>query len=272
MALIDREIREKKLISHEFDESNLFSIGYKFRIGQIFEAGTGVQLVKEDFIGLIIPPNGTAIVMTREKVNLPEDICAAYFPTYDLAKQGILLLNASMVEPGYEGYLSCFFVNFSSIDFALKSDEKIAEIIFYQLKDKPDKISPLKIDEKEYKSILFGLSNKFHKSFLNINSLGDKISEKTEKSVTDSIKFGGIVVALLLLFSTLEPIINKYVWGTSPVYEQRLDNLQKEIKENMELLKNIDNKQHVLDSVYIVRQEQQRLYDSLYNARSSAPK
>jgi hypothetical protein len=274
MVLIDKDIKGtdntgpnktgKNLICEGFVEANLFSCGYRLGIGQIFEPGTGKQLMKDDFVGLKIPPNGTAIVMTKEKVKMPGNIYGAYYPTFELAQHGILMLNAAIVEPGYEGYLSCYFVNFSSETFCLTKDKSIAKIVFNELSGMPDagKINALTLDEDKYKRSLFTQANKFSKSFLDINGLGEKISEKTEKSVKNSIIFGGIVVAFLLFYSSLEPLVTKYVWGTSPAYEQRMDALQSAITKNIELNKSLEEQSKAL-------REEQKTLDSLEKVRIS---
>src|SRR6185436_4261849 len=85
-----------------FAKENLSNCGYNFRVGQIFEPGTGKELIGNGNSGFKIPTNGTAIIRTKEKVKLPLDICASYSSPFRLAKEGILLLNACIVEPGYE--------------------------------------------------------------------------------------------------------------------------------------------------------------------------
>ena len=247
MALLDRDIKATTGLITPLKNENVFSCGYNLSIGSVFKPGTG----KEQQIGngIKIPPNGTAIIMTKEKVKLPNDIYATYNPPYDLARQGILMLNACVVEPAYEGYLSCFFVNLSSVDFCLNPTQVIAKIMFYKLDSVPENVRSETIEMQNYKSKLFQQANKFHTSFLDIKGIEERTTKASEKSIRSSIRFGGIVVAVLLIYSTIQPMISQYIWDSSPVYDKRMDELQKKIMDNLELTKDIESKQKELDSL-----------------------
>jgi deoxycytidine triphosphate deaminase len=237
----------------DFKKTNLFNCGYNFRIGQIYEPGTGIEIIKDGCPGFKIPPNGTAVIRTKEKVKLPLNICASYSSPFKLAREGILLLNACMVEPGYEGFLSCYFVNFSSRDFCFTEDQNIAKIVFFKLQQNPTNTKTLKISDDDYKKILFEQSNKFQSSFLDIKGIEDRTHSSASKAVNSSIKWGGILVGLLLLFSSLEPLITKWLWGSSPVFDKKIDLLEKQVLRNSTILNVTEEGSKKIDSLYNVK-------------------
>ncbi|MBC8153642.1 MAG: hypothetical protein H7Z72_12090 [Bacteroidetes bacterium] len=215
---------------------NLSGCGYTFRVGQIFEPETGRQVLDDKTPGHKIPPNGTAIIMTKEMVKMPDFLCANYTPLFRLAKEGILLMNASLVEPLYEGHLSCFFVNLSSKDFVFTRDQDVAKIVFLKLTQVPKSPQPLKISEENYKKALFEQATKFHESFLNIKGIEEKIVEKTQvelgktkEAINSSLKFGGGLLVLLLTYSSLEPFFAKMIWNRSPVLDSKIELLERQI-------------------------------------------
>ena len=232
MVLNDEEITDlikTQQIIDPFEPKNLSGCGYTFRVGQIFEPETGRLILDDKTPGHKIPPNGTVIIMTKERVKMPDLLCANYTPLFRLAKEGILLLNSSLVEPGYEGHLSCFFVNLSSKDFVFSRHQDIAKIVFSKLTKKPANFQPLTITEEEYKTILYEQATKFHESFLNIKGIEDRLVGKTKATVDSSIKWGGLIIGLLLFWSTLEPLISKWIWGRSPVFDSKVELLEKQM-------------------------------------------
>jgi hypothetical protein len=75
-------------------------------------------------------------IRTKGNVSLPNDVCAFWWQTSTLSRKGLMLVNMSMVEPGYEGPLACLFVNFGSAKVRIAPDTVIAKLVFAQL-DRP---------------------------------------------------------------------------------------------------------------------------------------
>jgi hypothetical protein len=154
--------------------------------------------------------------MTKETVKLPADLLASYGPLNHLAKQGLLLVNASIIESSYSGPLSCYFVNFSSKRILIGSDDPIAKICFHSI-NPPQSPKPDNIDEETYAKGLSRDACLYPKSFLNISGLKEEIKETVTKEVSSSIRWGGFFIAFLLLFNTLEPVITKWIWQSGGV-------------------------------------------------------
>ncbi len=216
MILPDNEIKklifQANLLNNHSDH-NIRNCAYNLRVGKMVEPETGeVKDVNANDNSIKIGPSETMILITKEIVNMPENLCATYSPLFRLAKQGIMLINASIVEPGYSGPLSCYLVNFSSKIVWIKPGDEVAKIVFNQLLREPANISYKSIEENEYENERITDAKMYNKSFMDISGIEDKAAKKATSSVNSSIKFGGTLIAVLLLWATLEPILSKWIY------------------------------------------------------------
>jgi deoxycytidine triphosphate deaminase len=200
-------------------------------------------------------PNETLVVMTRERVNIPPDLCASYTPLNRLAAQGIMLLNSAIVEPGYDGPLSCFLLNFSSKPVQIAEGEEISKIAFHTLTAAPKALQRQTLTTKDYKVFLSKSARRFHRSFLDVSGIEDRAAEKAQASAKKAVVFSGILIAFLLLWATLEPIASRWIWDKSTVIsnQQRLDDAK--------LLKDIEAAKSSLGSATDVKNLELRSLD-----------
>lgn len=194
-----------------FDIECLKNSSYKIRIGSIIEPNSGI-IIKEDNDGYVLNSNEVVIIESLESLKLPSNISVSYTSLYSISSKGILLINASMIEPAYEGKLSCFIVNFSSQKKIITKGECIARLTFYQVTQTPQPLYSEKISSIKYTNMLIKDSANYNRSFLDIDGIEKKINESTTKSVRTQIKFGGIIIFLLILFATIEPLISNFLW------------------------------------------------------------
>ena len=233
MTLNDEDIKtlvaNSKLID-PCEEDNIQNCRYYLKVGRVFMPETGHELLLNAVVNQTngvsvssqpqhwsIEPSDTLVVMTEEVVNIPLELLATYGPLNHLAQQGLLLVNASIIEPGYNGPLSCYFVNFSSKAIHLAPGDAIAKICFHKLTKPPKNPKPLVLSRKKYASTLSEAAFSYPKSFLNIGGLEKRVADATTKAVNKSILFGGIFIAVLAFFNTLEPFLNKQIWDKAGV-------------------------------------------------------
>lgn len=84
---------------------------------------------------LCIAPGEVVFVLTKEKLNLPNNIMAMLSPKRKLAHSGIIILGGQAVDPLYSGVLWVGLYNFSSTPFALAPGRKLIAAVFYELQD-----------------------------------------------------------------------------------------------------------------------------------------
>lgn len=228
-----------------FNENSLRNCSYRLRVGKLIKPGdttvlefNGTNKVVDNWLyswikkmkGILnryfsldqtshlkvvnswyeLKPNELIIFQTKEKIKMPLNLSGSYTALDSIAKYGLLLINASIVEPEYEGYLSGVLLNFSSRSFYIKPEMEIVKIHFNEIsgivKAKVDEIVP------NYTEKLQDRAKYFTQTFLDIERIENEVISKTVRRVRKSFTFGGLFLLFLLAFCTLEPILYKYVW------------------------------------------------------------
>ena len=184
-----------------------------------------------------------------------------------------MLINASLVEPGYEGPLSCFLVNFSSERILLGRDEAIAKIIFHTLTATPGQLRPQTITVAEYRKGLAQQAKKFHKSFMDVARIEDRAVEKARGEFKKWVLTGGALVAILLLWATLEPIISKWVWqrGGRPITtleHVEAAKLHNDLQAASQMLQQLLEKKELQTKTETMNTEMERLKSDIASLRA----
>lgn len=230
MVLNDRQIEvfSQKIgltppLIEPFNKKLLTNCTYSLTIGEIIKPETGeVKCNTLETSKYIVPqgphilkPNECVLVVTAETVQMPQKLMASYTPLNRNARIGLMLINPSVIEPGYSGPLSCVLFNLSADDIPLSIGKEIAKIVFFQLSEAPEDPKPFKQEKEAYTTALSEVAIKYHQSFMNIDGLVDKAQKAAVEGVKQNVYRAGWFIAILLTFATLEPFIAKWTWGTS---------------------------------------------------------
>jgi deoxycytidine triphosphate deaminase len=254
MTIVDNEIEAltttQKLIE-PFSKKQLENCRYNLRAGRAFLPRTGEEIV----IGTqrrkirdhwVIKPSETLAIMTKEVISVPPDMFASYSQLNGLARRGLMVFNVSIVEPGYHGHLSCFLVNFSKEDAQLYPEDDIAKICFHKLSGVPQALQRLVISEGDYRKKLVESARRYPTSFMDIGGVEERVVSRATKSVNKSITIAVAFIAVLVFWTTLEPLVSKFLWERQGVMTntQRIDiiKLQQELEKlKSDLLKASDD-------------------------------
>jgi deoxycytidine triphosphate deaminase len=228
MTIVDDEIsalvhQQPPLITNFLQES-LSNCRYNLRAARAFRPQTGDELILQPpATRWSVKPSETLVIMTRESVNMPKNLYASYCQLNSLAQKGLMLINVSIVEPGYHGHLSCFVVNFSRQVVHLYPDAEVAKICFHRLSHAPTALKAHVIEENAYERSLSSAAELYPVSFMDIGGLEERISERVTgleervsqrvtQGVNSSIKIAVVFIAVLVLWTTLEPLTSKFLW------------------------------------------------------------
>lgn len=275
-------VRQSNLIEN-FDEECLRNSSYRLRVGKLIKpGGTSVldfeeQVESKGWVGKFwkkiaesIPsdkakkefrivndryelnPNELIIFQTREKIKIPLNVSATYAALDSVAKQGVLLINASMVEPGYEGFLSGVLLNFSSRSFFIRPNMEIVKICFNEVTGGVEGKLQERIDD--YTGQLQIKAQNYTQTFLDVDRIEKDVISKTARQVRKSFVWGGWILLFFLAFCTLEPVLYKYVWHDSwvPLNSTQIE-LERSLQQSKEkemieaLSKKVDSLQLILD-------------------------
>ncbi|NJE62343.1 dCTP deaminase [Thermococcus sp. 21S7] len=130
MMLPDWKIR-KEILIEPFNEKSLQPAGYDLRVGR--EAYINGELIDVRGAGkVVIPPRTYALILTLERVKLPDDVMGDMKLRSSLAREG-LLGSFAWVDPGWDGNLTLGVYNASDKPVELAYGERFVQIAFIRL-------------------------------------------------------------------------------------------------------------------------------------------
>lgn len=131
----------------------------------------------------LVSPSAVVWVQSKERVKIPPNMVGIWIQTNSLSRRGLLLLNTTLVEPGYEGHLSAHFVNLGSSAVSLSSHKTIAKLLFLELDQAATELVDGRAFE-DYDSLINDLAVQSHKSFLRISELVPDLETATVGAVS----------------------------------------------------------------------------------------
>lgn len=177
---------------------------YHFLPGKIFPGGLAdasqvIDLGDGDGLYLV-PPGGMVMVRTKETVMMPRDHGGLWCQVHHLSRAGLMLINtASVVEPGYQGPLSCTFVNVGRTAARIAAGDAIAKLLFVPVPPSGDSAPFGKLAEaqghvatalRRYDRDLLDRATDAPAMFLNTDALVQEItrreSERLQQRLEDS--------------------------------------------------------------------------------------
>ena len=126
-----------------------------------------------------VQPRSLIWVRIRETVKLPPKVCAFWWQTNTLSRKGLMLVNMSMVDPGYEGPLACLFVNFGREPIDLDPGMGVARLVFHEL-DQAATPFPWSKNMPEYDREMRAVALQGPTSFLSLHEFSTGFQEEKE--------------------------------------------------------------------------------------------
>jgi len=80
----------------------------------------------------VLSPNAYYLGLTKEKVNVPNDLVAFMLPRSTLFRSGVSLRTA-VIDPGYRGALTVGIKNETDFEFTLEKNARIAQVVFSKI-------------------------------------------------------------------------------------------------------------------------------------------
>jgi len=122
---------EREILIEPFSKESLQPAGYDLRVGK--EAYVGGKLIDVEKEGkVIVPPGKHALILTLERVKLPDDVMGDMKIRSSLAREG-LLGSFAWVDPGWDGNLTLMVFNASDEPVVLEYGERFVQIAFIRL-------------------------------------------------------------------------------------------------------------------------------------------
>jgi len=135
--LTDGEIKSKSgdLFIEGFDSNNAEGASYDMSLGdEVYISGEDCpRLLSEACPFVSIPRGQFALLLTKEKLKIPEDYFALISIRMRFKEKGLINVSGFHVDPGFKGKLYFSVFNAGPNDVLLKRNEPIFMIFFYKL-------------------------------------------------------------------------------------------------------------------------------------------
>lgn len=105
-------------------------------VGDVYlpgESSPGVPGTLKPRAELTLSTGQTAVVVTKEHLNMPQDWAAYGFPPSHISAQGLLMTNPGHIDPGFSGKLRFTVINMSAVSFSLRRGDAIVTLIVHLL-------------------------------------------------------------------------------------------------------------------------------------------
>lgn len=97
--------------------------------------GSSVRPLKE----LSLTTGATAVIRTKEKLTMPDDVGGIAVPPNHVSINGLLMTNPGHVDPGYEGPVHLTVINMGKKPYPLKQGDRIVRVLLFRLNALPAK-------------------------------------------------------------------------------------------------------------------------------------
>ena len=210
--------------------------------------------------GTVIRPGEVAFVMTKESLELPDNIYCQLSTKRKLSLDGIVILGGLIIDPNYKGRLIFGLYNLSSRNYPLLPGRKLVAGVFYRLDKKSDKVpDPINTFPDELIKIVVDTKpnsiNTVNTSILNINkALEDlradmqQIRNQVERDDKWRVDFQSGLVEIRQLVQTIGEKLNVEI-DTRQSETHQLKNSLVDMKESTIPLAQVEKRLHFYKSV-----------------------
>jgi len=174
-------------------------------------------------ISVILPPGATALVKTRETMNLPSNIAGVVFPPAHLSSRGIMLINPGHIDPGSKTELHACIINMGRTPHSLRQNDKILRMMLFEVSENPKQVNVSPLESRE-------LLNALSKDFLNVEGRARETAQKTLKDAEYQVKLWSIKFAIVpVLAAILVALITGLFSFMKPNWEDKYNQIDKRV-------------------------------------------
>lgn len=157
---------------------------------------------------LALEQGHTAFVVTKEELDIPNDVAAIGFPPSSVSRDGLLMTNPGHVDPGYKGHMSFTVINMARKPYELQVGARIVTLIFMSMNRSAsvpfDQLHPIPVtppppvDEE--------VLEKLSADFMDID-------ERARQKARDAIRNAGLVSAGIVAAATIIVTLITAFWS-----------------------------------------------------------
>jgi deoxycytidine triphosphate deaminase len=215
---------------------------YDLSIGEIIPAGshaTSITATSE----YKLPPGGVVRVVSRESLQMPNDITGHVLLRNGLCRMDVLAINIGVVDPGYCGPLSSTLINFGRREFLVRKGQPFLRVSFHRCQPSAKSATSPKLKRAEYLERTRLEVGAFSAStFLNVEETSDRAAQRVFGKFTNSVMtWVGIAAVLFTLITLLVPLGASYVQTFVDKRDKRAEAIEKKLEDQNDQLKTLSD-------------------------------
>ncbi|WP_093324169.1 dCTP deaminase domain-containing protein [Shimia haliotis] len=193
-------------------KQNFRNSTYDLTIGEIFPMGADYEENTGSLSEFWLEPSAMVAVRTMERVVLPSHVTGLATLKTSLTHDGLLCLNVGVIDPGYDGHLSAFLVNFSRRSRKISLNDHLLRVLFFQ-HNSVLALESWKNSKGDYQRFLANKSeNEFSNTFLDAQGLAELSKKNALKVILDAFFSRWInVVSTVVAFVSLAVAVLSYL-------------------------------------------------------------
>ena len=204
------EIKAANIVK-DLEEKSLRAASYDLRIGQILTSDGKTHQSH------VLKKQGLVKVISKERIELPYDICGTVLIKTSLSDRGVLALNIGVIDPSYKGKISSYLINFSDDNQPLNLCDPFLRVTFQKLDGKSHFDKPYEVSDEEYWSrSQHTMVTGFTDTFLNyekiITDFLDESVKKYRTTILGYVSAAAFVLAVLVLLLNFGNVIFAQRW------------------------------------------------------------
>jgi deoxycytidine triphosphate deaminase len=184
--IVEQKILDMKLVQ-PCTLDNLKNSTCDLTIGDFYIMGEHPEEKIEGLNEVWIEPSSMIAIRTMERVVLPDTVTGMATLVTSLTHEGLLCLNVGIIDPGYDGHLSAFLVNFSRRPRKIALGDRLLRVIFFE-HEQLSNCKPWLNPKEDYQRFLGAkASNEFATTFLDVNRITDLAEKSAWKIVLNAV-------------------------------------------------------------------------------------
>lgn len=203
MILVDKDIKQyansNQLIVENFCEENLGGISYDLTIDKIVGLGDGSKTSSK----YILNPGEMVFIKTKEMLDIPYNVLGRIAQKNSRMRMG-LYVDGPHYHPGHRTYAYLRVQNISSNNIEIVEGDKIAQIIFEELTQSPDRTYDNKDEAFANETVFKGMSTykaEYKKHIKEIEKVKDNLESKETQIYSNVLTLMGIVSAVFAVIT-----------------------------------------------------------------------
>lgn len=232
--IIELCTKQDQTLIEPFSIDNANGGSYVLRVGSIHKPIFEKPIREFDNkCSWVVKPGQMLLIVTHEKIKMPNDFVGIVFGTNHLTMQGLLIVNPGVITSGHQSEITFYAINFSKNNILLTEGDDISRIMFFQSKENPSNKRNRSVNLSAKQEASRNVKKNFHSDFEGyFKSLWAPLINKSIQKLFIGIVLGTLFFgALITTVSVIGTIIVDRVQSV-PQLRQEIEELRKEISKD----------------------------------------